>query len=208
MGFSRQEYWSGVQLPSPSKPIFLTEKSHGQRSLEGYSPWDIRADTHTHTHTHTHWEKRLCYFKAVTSQNHKVPDLHYQTYSSNLEHILLFPFTSASVSLVIVIICLFENYYRLIEKTLEQKQKFTLGLQSSVQHCICLLQFSGDFPTLDLYSLQIQKAFHYFTGCLVWWESNSGNYRILVEDTSFGLACQLICFCLHWLNFFWDASSN
>ena len=168
----------------------------------------MRTHVHTHTHTHTHWEKRLCYFKAVTSQNHKVPDLHYQTYSSNLEHILLFPFTSASVPLVIVIICLFQNYYRLIEKTLEQKQKFTLGLQSSVQHCICLLQFSSNFPILDLYSLQIQKAFHYFIGYLVWWESNSGNYRILVEGTSFGLACQLICFCLHWLNFFWGASSN
>ena len=49
-------------------PVFLTEKSHGQRSLAGYSPWGhkesdmaeqvhiyahTRAHTHTHTHTHT-----------------------------------------------------------------------------------------------------------------------------------------------------------
>ena len=42
-------------------PVFLSEKSHGQRSLAGYSPWggkesDMteRLNTHTHTHTHTH----------------------------------------------------------------------------------------------------------------------------------------------------------
>ena len=39
MGFSRQEYWSGVALPSPRKwlptLIFLLGKSHGQRSLVG-----------------------------------------------------------------------------------------------------------------------------------------------------------------------------
>ena len=51
-------------------PVFLPEKSHGQRSLAGYSPWShkesdmteqlnthtcacARAQTHTHTHTHT-----------------------------------------------------------------------------------------------------------------------------------------------------------
>ena len=55
MGFSRQQYWSGVPLPSPScnagepnsipglipwrkgwqsTPVFLPEESHGQRSLE------------------------------------------------------------------------------------------------------------------------------------------------------------------------------
>ena len=127
----------------------------------------IHICTRAHARTHTVREQKLYYFKAVISQSHKVPDLHYQTYSSNLEHILLLPFTSACVPLVIVIICLFQNYYRLIEKALEQKQKFTLGLQSSVQHCICLLQFSSNFPTLDLYSLQIQKAFHYLTGYLV-----------------------------------------
>ena len=41
--------------------IFLPGKSHGQRSLMGYSPWDHKEldtaeqlNTHIHTHTHTH----------------------------------------------------------------------------------------------------------------------------------------------------------
>ena len=41
--------------------LFLLGKSHGQRSLVGYGPWDLkeldrakRLSTHTHTHTHTH----------------------------------------------------------------------------------------------------------------------------------------------------------
>ena len=53
-----------------STPVFLPGKSHGQRSLMGYSPWDyeqsdiisqlsthigiiVRDRAHTHTHTHT-----------------------------------------------------------------------------------------------------------------------------------------------------------
>ena len=40
-------------------PVFLPGKSHGQRSLVSYTPWDHeQLDTtewlHTHTHTHTH----------------------------------------------------------------------------------------------------------------------------------------------------------
>ena len=44
-------------------PVFLSGKSHGQRSLVGYSPWGhkeldmnehARMHTHTCTHTHTH----------------------------------------------------------------------------------------------------------------------------------------------------------
>ena len=42
-------------------PVLLPGKSHGQRSLAGFSPWGrrvrqdwaLRAHTHTHTHTHT-----------------------------------------------------------------------------------------------------------------------------------------------------------
>ena len=49
-------------------PVFLPGKSHGQRSLVGYSPWDhkeldttkrTRAHTYTHTHTHTHTHLHL-----------------------------------------------------------------------------------------------------------------------------------------------------
>ena len=48
-------------------PVFLPGESHGQRSLEDYSPWGHKesdmteqlsmhthAHTHTHTYTHTH----------------------------------------------------------------------------------------------------------------------------------------------------------
>ena len=36
-------------------PVFLPGKSHGQRSLAGYSPWGCKeSDTTEHTHTHTH----------------------------------------------------------------------------------------------------------------------------------------------------------
>ena len=42
-------------------PVFLPGKFHGQRSLEGYSPWGCtesdtaeRLNTHTRAHTHTH----------------------------------------------------------------------------------------------------------------------------------------------------------
>ena len=41
--------------------VFLPGKSHGQRSLAGYSPWGHKEsdmtkqlNTHTHTHTYTH----------------------------------------------------------------------------------------------------------------------------------------------------------
>ena len=48
-------------------PVFLPRKSHGQRSLVGYSPWGHKELdmtnllTHTHTHTHTHNSYYLCY---------------------------------------------------------------------------------------------------------------------------------------------------
>ena len=58
MGFSRQEYWSGLPFPSPGvltieqiNPVFLPGQSHGQRSLTGYSPWDHKeSDTTEHAY--------------------------------------------------------------------------------------------------------------------------------------------------------------
>ena len=43
----------------PISPVLLPGKSHGPRSLAGYSPWgcqesDMTEWQHTHTHTHTH----------------------------------------------------------------------------------------------------------------------------------------------------------
>ena len=41
--------WSRKWQPSP---VFLPEKSYGQRNLVGYSPWGQReSDTTEHTHT-------------------------------------------------------------------------------------------------------------------------------------------------------------
>ena len=48
-------------------PVFLPGKFHGQRSLEGYSPWGHKvSDTTEHVHTHTHTHRMLgthYYFK-------------------------------------------------------------------------------------------------------------------------------------------------
>lgn len=83
------------------------------------------------TFKHSWWPSihtDVCILRHIFNEANFQIDLHYQTYSSNLEHILLFPFTPASAPPVIVIIRLFQDDYRLIEKTLEQEQKFTLGL--------------------------------------------------------------------------------
>ena len=70
MGFSRQEYWSGVPLPSPYRikqwqptPVFLPGKSHGQRSLVGCSPWgctesDMTKATSLSLFTFMHWRRK------------------------------------------------------------------------------------------------------------------------------------------------------
>ena len=61
----RQGFDSGVRKITWRRewqliPVYLLVKSHGQRSLVGYSPWDYKGvrynweAEHTHTHTHTH----------------------------------------------------------------------------------------------------------------------------------------------------------
>ena len=52
----QEDPWRRKWQPTP---VFLPGKSHGQRSLAGYSPWarkdlDTTEHTHTHTRTHTH----------------------------------------------------------------------------------------------------------------------------------------------------------
>jgi len=43
--------WGKEWLPTP---VFLPGEFHGQRSLEGYSPWGCKeSDTTKHAHTHT-----------------------------------------------------------------------------------------------------------------------------------------------------------
>ena len=47
-----QEIWRRKWQPTP---VFLPRKSHGQRSLMGYSPCLKESDMTEHTHTHTHF---------------------------------------------------------------------------------------------------------------------------------------------------------
>ena len=66
-GDARDRFYPWVRnIPWKKKwqptPVFLPGKSHGWRSLAGYSPWGLkeldtteRAHTHTHTHTHTYF---------------------------------------------------------------------------------------------------------------------------------------------------------
>ena len=53
--------WEDWRREWQTTPIFLPGEFHGQRSLEGCSPWGLKeADTTewlTHTHTHTQWEE-------------------------------------------------------------------------------------------------------------------------------------------------------
>ena len=61
-------------------PVFLPGKSHGQRILEGSSPWgrkvgyDWVTNTHTYTHTHTHTHTHSLE-TWLTSQNPRKKDL-------------------------------------------------------------------------------------------------------------------------------------
>ena len=61
-----QHHWRRKRQPTP---VFLSGKSHGQRSLAGYSPWghkesDMNEHACLHTHTHTHITILSC---SVTS---------------------------------------------------------------------------------------------------------------------------------------------
>ena len=52
--------WNRKWQPTP---VFLLGKSHGQRSLAGYSPWGCKESDTTgqlHTHTHTHNDNVAC----------------------------------------------------------------------------------------------------------------------------------------------------
>ena len=69
--------WSRKWQPAP---VFLPGKFHGQRSLEGYSPWGHKeSDTtecacmHTHTHTYTYlftWFSRRKQVRDTVSSSH------------------------------------------------------------------------------------------------------------------------------------------
>ena len=46
-------------------PVFLPEESHGQRSLEGYSPWGGKEQTQLSTHTFCYYDIILDLFSGV-----------------------------------------------------------------------------------------------------------------------------------------------
>ena len=55
-----------------SLALILPQKSHGQRSLVGCSPWGCKESdttkqlsTHGHTHTHTHSIKKYCHCRFL-----------------------------------------------------------------------------------------------------------------------------------------------
>ena len=60
MGFSRQEYWSGLPFPSLGdlrnlgiKPTSLKSGALAGRFFTTGATWEIHTHTHTHTYTHT-----------------------------------------------------------------------------------------------------------------------------------------------------------
>ena len=85
-----------------STPVFLPGKSHGQRSLEGYSPWSqkswTRLSTHTHTHTHTHtpWRATVHGVKRV---GHDWACTHARTHTHAHTHTHTYPVGSCSGAL-------------------------------------------------------------------------------------------------------------
>ena len=75
LGQVRKIPWRRAWQPVP---IILPGESHGQKSLEGYSPWgckesDMNEWLNTHTHTHTLWspEAGLPVAAMVAPQGHQ-----------------------------------------------------------------------------------------------------------------------------------------
>ena len=52
-------------------PVFLPGESHGQRSLDSYSPWGCKesdmTEQLTHTHTYTHVHMCAIYFYVISA---------------------------------------------------------------------------------------------------------------------------------------------
>ena len=64
--------WRRKWLPTP---VFLPGKSHRQRSVAGYSPWDLKeSDMTEHTHTHAHTSRwKLYSLKSLLHKKNPFP---------------------------------------------------------------------------------------------------------------------------------------
>ena len=77
----------GLPEPHSKLPlaVFLPGKSHGQRSLAGYSPWGHKESDVTQPHTHTHYKK----------DRELIPN---ETLPGKQSHKLLIPWTMTPLS--------------------------------------------------------------------------------------------------------------
>ena len=68
MGFSRQEYWSGLPCPPPGDLPDAGIKSVSLTVADGFfttsTTWDAHTHTHAHTQTCTHMDKHALFHRA------------------------------------------------------------------------------------------------------------------------------------------------
>ena len=85
-------------------PVFFPGKSHGQRSLVGYSPWICKEldlterprTHHTHTHTHTH---TVCIGQSQSSNLSLSPGLSSSNHQFVSPSVTLFMFLSSYLNI-------------------------------------------------------------------------------------------------------------
>ena len=81
-----------------STPVFLPGKSHGQRNLEGYSPWGPKeSDMTEHAHKDRRWKANMFISSIYIPDHHLKPSLS----TSHLKHLSQsqWPTTSQTLSI-------------------------------------------------------------------------------------------------------------
>ena len=110
---SKPRIWSlgwedALKKEMATHSVFLPGKSHGQRRLVGYSPWDrerlgqldwacvcthARTCTHTHTHTQTQYQARNLALMEVHSWGNKIKEKGVSTFPHTSEYHFLAEFS-------------------------------------------------------------------------------------------------------------------